>query len=112
MINYHNRIFKAVANTENGETSPETIFRYRQEGSIVTADYSGGSILKGHLIALVAPDGSLDMRYHQVNLKGQLMTGLCQSTPEQLPNGKIRLHEHWQWTSGDNSKGSSVVEEV
>ena len=39
------------------------------------------------------------------------MTGICQSTPELLPNGKLRLHEAWQWTAGDRSKGSSVIEE-
>jgi hypothetical protein len=51
------------------------------------------------------------MRYHQVNDKGELMTGICRSTPELLPNGKIRLHEQWEWTSGDLSKGTSIIEE-
>ena len=112
MINYNGKSFKAVANTENSETGAETIFNYRQEGNIVTAQYSGGAIITGHLIALVAEDGSLDMRYHQVNTKGQLMTGMCRSTPEQLLNGKIRLHEEWQWTSEDGSKGKSIIEEL
>jgi hypothetical protein len=51
------------------------------------------------------------MSYHQVNYNGELMTGICQSTPEILPNGKIRLHEKWEWTSGDKSKGTSIIEE-
>jgi len=51
------------------------------------------------------------MRYHQVNQKGELMTGMCKSMPEILENGKIRLHESWEWTSGDKSKGSSIIEE-
>jgi hypothetical protein len=51
------------------------------------------------------------MRYHHVNTNGELMTGICRSTPELLPSGKIRLHEEWQWTSGDGSKGKSIVEE-
>ena len=112
MINYNGKRFKAVGNTENGETGAETIFNYLQEGNIVTAKYSGGAIITGHLVALVAEDGSLDMRYHQVNIKGQLMTGICRSTPEQLHNGKLRLHEEWQWTSGDGSKGNSIMEEL
>ena len=33
------------------------------------------------------------MRYHQVNDRGELMTGVCRSTPEVLPDGRIRLHE-------------------
>lgn len=111
-MNYNNRRFRPVSNTENGETSGETIFLYQQEGNILTAKYAGGNIVSGHLIGLVDEIGRIDMRYHQVNTRGELMTGICRSTPEILPNGKIRLHESWEWTSGDRSKGASVIEEV
>jgi hypothetical protein len=40
------------------------------------------------------------------------MTGKCYSTPEIMDNGKIRLHEIWEWTSGDCSKGNSIIEEI
>jgi len=56
--------------------------------------------------------GRLDMRYHQVNDRGELMTGVCHSTPEVLADGRIRLHEVWRWTSGDGSNGNSVLEEL
>jgi hypothetical protein len=111
MINYNNRIFKPISNTENGETSNETVFLYKQVGNIITSEYSGGKIIKGHLIGLVDEAGNINMRYHQVNEKGELMTGICSSSPEILSNGKIRLHENWEWTSGDRSKGNSVIEE-
>jgi hypothetical protein len=111
-MNYHNKKFKAVANTDNGETSEETIFEYQQSGNILTATYSGGAIVKGHLIGLVDAAGHIDMRYHQVNQAGLLMTGKCYSTPEIMDNGKIRLHEIWEWTSGDCSKGNSIIEEI
>ena len=112
MINYNDKTFRAVSNTPNGETSSETVFHYQQEGRILTATYKGGKIVSGHLIGLVDERGTIDMRYHQVNDKGELMTGECQSTPELMENGKIRLHEVWEWTSGDQSKGTSVLEEV
>lgn len=111
MINYHQKIFKPVSNTENGETSSETVFYYQQEGNILTSTYSGGRIISGHLIGLVDENGGIDMRYHQVNDKHELMTGICKSTPETMANGKIRLHEVWEWTSGDQSKGHSIIEE-
>lgn len=111
MINYNNKIFKPVSNTENGETSNETTFLYKQEGNILTSQYAGGKIISGHLIGLVDNQGNIEMRYHQVNEKGELMTGICTSKPEILENGKIRLHEIWQWTSGDLSKGNSIIEE-
>ena len=111
-MKYHNKSFRPVSNTENGETSEETIFHYKQSGNILTCEYSGGRIVSGHLIGLVDPEGNIDMRYHQVNAQGQLVTGICRSSPEVLPDGKIRLHEEWQWTSGDLSKGSTVLEEI
>ena len=112
MINYNGKIFSVVTNSENGETSDKTVFIYQQTGSILTAEYSGGKILKGQLIGLVDEYGNIDMRYHQINDKGELTTGICQSSPEILQNGKIRLHERWQWTSGDLSKGESILEEI
>lgn len=112
MINYNNKMFRPVSNTENGETSAETVFIYKQQGNILTSEYSGGKIIKGHLIGLVSDNGTITMRYHQVNKNGELMAGFCASVPEVLPNGKIRLHETWQWITGDNSKGESVIEEA
>lgn len=111
-MNYDNKKFRSIQNTENGETSNETIFHYKQVGNILHSTYSGGKIKTGHLIALVDENGNIDMRYHQINTKGELMTGICHSIPEILPNGKICLHESWQWTSGDKSKGTSILEEV
>lgn len=111
MINYNGKAFRPVSNTENGETSGETVFHYQQTGNILQSTYSGGKIQFGHLIGLVNEQGHIDMRYHQVNAHGELMTGICQSVPEILPNGKIRLHETWQWTSGDQSHGHSIIEE-
>ncbi|WP_343531753.1 n-acetylglutamate synthase [Pedobacter sp.] len=112
MINYDQKIFRPINNTENGETSNETIFVYTQVGNILTSTYSGGKIVSGHLIGLVDEQGNINMRYHQVNNRGELMTGRCQSTPEILPDGRIKLHETWEWTSGDYSKGQSIIEEI
>ncbi|MGH9802814.1 MAG: n-acetylglutamate synthase [Blastocatellia bacterium] len=111
-INYDNRRFAGVSNSETGEVSSETIFHYHQQADIVRATYSGGSIRFGTLVAKVDADGSLDMRYQHVNQQGELCTGKCRSTPEVLPDGRCRLHESWQWTSGDFSAGNSVVEEL
>ncbi len=110
-MNYNKKTFRSISNTPNGEVSGDTIFHYVQTGNIVTATYAGGGIAEGHLIALVDEMGNLDMRYHHVNLQGVLQTGICRSVPEMLPDGRIRLQETWQWTSGDGSSGSSVVEE-
>jgi hypothetical protein len=111
-INYNERVFKSVANSETGEVSGETTFYYHQRDDLVWAEYSGGAIVFGNLIAKVLPDNTLEMRYQHLNAKGELMTGKCVSVPEILPDGKIRLRERWQWTSGDFSRGESIIEEV
>jgi hypothetical protein len=111
-MNYNNKKFRPISNTENGETSNETLFHYKQVGNILTSHYSGGKIKYGHLIGLVDKSGTIEMRYHQVNDKDELMTGICISRPEILENGKIRLHESWEWTSGDQSIGKSIIEEL
>ncbi len=110
-MNYNNKKFRPISNSENGETTVETIFEYKQDGNILTSEYSGGQIIFGHLIGLVDAKGNIEMRYHQVNTNGELMTGVCFSKPEITANGKIRLHEEWKWTSGDKSSGKSTLEE-
>jgi hypothetical protein len=111
-MNYNNKKFKPIQNSKNGETTEETIFEYKQIDNILTSEYKGGKILKGHLIGLVDKNGNIEMRYHQINEKGELMTGICHSKPELTENGKIRLYENWKWTSGDMSSGKSILEEL
>lgn len=111
-INYDNKKFASVENSETGEVSGETVFHYRQKGDLVWAEYAGGAIVFGTLIAKVLENDCLEMSYQHLNESGDLMTGRCFSTPEILPDGRIRLFEKWQWTSGDLSAGESIIEEI
>jgi hypothetical protein len=110
-INYHGRTFAGVSNTPNGQVSGETLFEYSQFGDILIASYSGGSIKNGHMTGLVNEDNSLHFTYHHIDINGQLRSGYCNSIPEMLTNGRIRLHERWEWTYGGEGRGESVVEE-
>jgi len=112
MIDYNNRRFRSVQNSSTGEVNSETVFHYHQQDNVVWAEYSGGEIVRGQLIARCDVDGNLDMQYQHINKSGELMTGKCRSTPELLPDGRLRLHEKWQWTSGDRSSGESIIEEI
>ena len=110
--NYDGRRFASVATTENGDVDAATRFDYRQRGSVVWATYRGGPVQIGTLVATVDARGGLDMRYSHVDASGELRTGTCLSVPELLPDGRLRLHETWQWTSGDRSAGTSTLEEI
>lgn len=111
-MNYDGRRFRPVTNTPNGEVNGETLFRYSQQGELFTATYSGGGIRHGQMTGLVGLDGSLKFLYQHVSDNGEFRAGQCQSVPQLLADGRIRLHESWQWLTGDRSRGESVVEEV
>lgn len=111
-INYNNKTFASVQNSETGEVSSETVFNYHQKNDLVWAEYSGGAIVFGTLAAICDDDGNLEVRYQHLNTNSDLMTGKCFSTPEILADGRIRLHEKWHWTCGDLSKGESTIEEI
>lgn len=110
-INYNGKIFIPQRNTENGEVNEETIFCYFQENDLFWAEYSGGDVLKGHMIGTVDENGELDFRYQHLNKDRQIKIGKCHSIPFILENGKIALSEKWQWLNGDLSGGESVVVE-
>jgi hypothetical protein len=112
VIDYDGRVFASVANSQSGDVGSATTFHYRHQGDIVWATYQGGAVAFGTLIARVERDGSLDMRYQHVTADGAIKAGKCRSRPEILIDGRIRLHEQWQWTEGSTERGESVVEEV
>jgi len=111
-INYNNKKFTVNENSANGDVGNDTLFHYWQEGNVVWGTYKGSQISFGTLVAKVQRDGLLEMRYQHIDNQGNFKTGRCTSTPEVLEDGRIRLHEKWQWTSGDQSSGSSTIEEV
>lgn len=112
MIDFDDRTFSSITNSESGDVGSDTTFHYHQQGDIVWATYQGGAVAFGTLVARVLKDGSLDMRYQHVTSDGAIKTGKCHSRPEILVDGRIRLHEQWQWTEGGTQMGESIIEEV
>lgn len=98
-------------NTENGEVNVETIFKYHQNGNVLWAEYFGGDIIRGNLIGSVSEQGILDFYYQHINKEGEMRIGKCHSIPKVSGNGKLELHEEWQWLNGDKSLGSSIIVE-
>jgi hypothetical protein len=104
------RRFRAIGAAEGGDVGPDTVFEYRQEGHIVHAWYAGGDVQLGFLVGLRAVD-SIEFRYVQLRADGSTASGHCRSRIECLPDGRLRLHERWQWDSQPGG-GSSIVEEI
>jgi len=111
-INYNNKIFRSIENTENGEVDKETVFHYHQNKEIVWAEYHGETIKKGFLLGLVRQNGELEFHYEHINTNNEIKTGKCNSTPKILKDGRIELSEKWEWINGEKSKGESKIIEV
>jgi len=109
MIDYNGRRFRPVSD-HPGEDG--TMATYRQEGDLLWAEFSGGPNRRGSLTGLCADDGSLEFAYTMVRTSGEVISGRCRSTPEILPDGRIRLHEQWERYGPNGSSGTSILEEV
>ena len=106
------RRFRTVQNSETGESGPETVFHYRQKGSVVWATYHGGNVAFGTLLAHAMAGGRLEIVYQHLNKHGEFRAGRGRARAEVLPDGRYRLHERWIWTSGAEGRGRSIAEEV
>lgn len=114
MIYYADRLFRAVSTKGDGDVGSDTVFRYEQRDMVLIGSYSGGEVNYGSLVGKIRQDGSLSFLYHHITKSGALRSGKCESRPEILDSGKIRLHEAWEWTSGRGvgGRGTSVIEEI
>ncbi|MCI0687680.1 MAG: hypothetical protein L0Y54_10655 [Sporichthyaceae bacterium] len=108
-IDYHNRRFQPVDHDpQAGGSIP--LGHYHQDGDLVWAEFSGGSVRVGRLVGQVRPDDTIDASYCFVTAAGQIVAGACVSTPTRLADGRVRLTEDWKRIDG--SSGISIIEEV
>jgi hypothetical protein len=95
-FNLNNKKFVLLANSENGRVNGETIFQYRQQEDIVTADYSGGTILYGKIIGLMKGD-TIEMLYNCLTTEKELKAGKATAIISFNEQRKMKLSLDWQW---------------
>lgn len=100
-----------VSTADGGEVNFATIFDFTQDGSIVTARYSGGKIKLGYLVGIMNSSGSLQFRYTQVDNDGRLDGGYSTCEVSRMVDGRVRLLEHFKWESRQGT-GTNVFEEI
>lgn len=105
-FNFDNKLFSLVENSENGTATSKTIFEYKQEENLVTADYHGGGIKYGKIIARLEHD-TLDMRYQCFTETGELKAGKATAQVSFTAKNKLKLKLNWEWLDGGNAKGVS-----
>ena len=104
------RRMRAVATADAGEVDTDTLFTFSQDQSTVWAHYAGGAVRVGYLVGVLTP-GRLTFRYSQIDRKGDLHGGRSTCEVEYLPDGRLRLLEHFEWESRDGG-GTNVIEEI
>lgn len=110
-FDFNNKKFVLLENSENGKVNTETIFEYKQNGNLVTADYKGGSIKYGKIIAFLKND-ELDMLYQCLTTENDLKAGKALAKISANEEGKIKLSLDWQWLNNNTEKGKSQYIEL
>ena len=105
-FNFHNKTFYLVENSESGKVNADTIFKYQQEKNIITADYSGGTVKYGKIIANLK-NKSLNMLYQCITTNNELKAGKAIAEISLTKDKKIKLKLKWQWLNGKNESGIS-----
>ncbi|GGS21970.1 hypothetical protein AB0E75_19600 [Streptomyces griseoviridis] len=103
-------VFAPVADQAPGQVGTRTRFAYHERDGRVWAEYAGGDVVRGYLVGTREGD-RLDFRYVQLRTDGTTASGHCVSQVAELPDGRLRLAESWEWESREGS-GTSVVESV
>ena len=89
-IDFNNKKFALIENSNEGEVNQDTIFEYKQEGDVVTADYHGGSVIYGKIIASLQKN-KLDMLYQCLTKDNQLKAGKAIADISFTDDQKIKL---------------------
>jgi hypothetical protein len=109
-LDFNGRRMRVTATDTSGVVSNETILIFEQIGKVVSARYRGGAIVDGYLIGLYdAP--TLQFRYVQADIHGNLDIGVSTGTIERLPDGRFRLIEQYQWLTR-TGHGTNIFEEI
>lgn len=105
-FNFNNKTFSLIENSENGKVNSETVFKYKQEGNLVTADYYGGTIKYGKIIANLS-NNKLNMLYQCITTENELKAGKAIAQISLTNTNKIKLTLNWEWLGEKNESGIS-----
>ncbi|MDB4291944.1 hypothetical protein N9954_00950 [Maribacter sp.] len=105
-IDFNNKTFSLVGNSENGSVTSGTVFKFKQEGNLVTAAYQGGGITYGKIIAKLEDD-ILHMVYQCLTDEAELKSGKATATISFNKKNKMKLTLQWEWLGEVSETGVS-----
>jgi hypothetical protein len=101
---------RPVARSSAGVIEPETAFDFSEREGRVVASYAGGAVKAGFLIG-ARRETRLTFRYVQVDQAGTVDGGSSTCELSVLPDGRLRITEHFQWASRQG-EGTNIIEEA
>lgn len=112
-MNLNNKKF-VTAENENGLSSDKTVFYYSEnEQGIITATYSGGSIVHGNILGKrIEKSNKFELQYHCLTTNNELKTGESKGIITKNKDGRLILKMNWNWLNGDVSSGTSKYVEI
>jgi hypothetical protein len=105
-IDYEGRLFQRAGGGDG------TVARYRQDGDLVWADFTGGTVRRGAVIGRCGPDGTLRLAYAMVLATGEVISGHTVNIPQWCADGQLVLREEWERFGKHAETGVSYLEEV
>lgn len=109
-MNLNNVKMNVIQTAANGVVNESTIFSFTQSDNVVSATYSGGLILQGYLVGTVHQN-KLSFSYCQLQTNGQMDNGKSECDIF-VENGKMKLVEHFTWTSRNDEAGVNIFREL
>lgn len=106
MISYEGRLFRKVGANDG------VLARYRQDGDLVWANFTGGKVRRGAVTGTCSEDGTLRLAYTMVLNTGEVISGHTVNVPRSQSDGRLVLREEWQRYGEHSASGVSYLEEV
>ena len=81
--------------------------RFTSDDGVITGNYSGGTIVAGHVLAKWVAESEIEMLYQGATTAGQVQAGKAYGRFRPNADGRLSMYLEWQWLTGDQSSGQS-----
>ncbi len=100
-----------VKTSDNSIVGFETIFKFKQKGDLVSANYTGGKIKQGYLVGRLE-NNVLSFCYCQYRITGEMDHGNSNGVLS-VEDGKIKLEERFNMnTTNSKETGINIFKEL
>ncbi|MFE8700082.1 hypothetical protein ACFYKX_05520 [Cytobacillus sp. FJAT-54145] len=112
MIDFNNRVFMCKANHNSLGFTTETVFRYKQYGDIIHANYSGGNVKYGEFIGTVNSKGIQQVAFNHINTQLIYFGGTSTISTYNSNTKPIQMYGTWCIVDLVGESIELVLEEV